>query len=86
MTGFVRYSPIFGRSLNTGTLINAVQDCHKNLAGIEEQIRELQAEAQVLTLTRPVCESPVSESSRTLQYSPSSRVEWDLGELLAVLE
>ena len=42
------FSDIFGRSLSTGTLVNAVQDCHRNLAGVEEQIRELLTEAQVL--------------------------------------
>lgn len=42
------FSDIFGRSLSTGTLVNAVQDCHQNLAGVEEQIRELLTEAQVL--------------------------------------
>ena len=42
------FSDIFGRSLSTGTLVNAVQDCHQNLAGVEEQIRELLTGAQVL--------------------------------------
>jgi len=42
------FSDIFGRSLSTGTLVNAVQDCHHNLAGVEEQIRELLTGAQVL--------------------------------------
>jgi transposase len=41
-------SDIFGRSLSTGTLVNAVQDCHQNLAGVEEQIQELLTKAQVL--------------------------------------
>lgn len=42
------FSDIFGRSLSTGTLVNAVQDCHQNLAGVEEQIRELLTGAQVI--------------------------------------
>jgi len=42
------FSDIFGRSLSTGTLVNAVQDCHQNLAGVEAQIRELLTKAQVL--------------------------------------
>lgn len=42
------FSDIFGRSLSTGTLVNAVQDCHQNLAGVEDQIRELLTGAQVL--------------------------------------
>ncbi|MDP3563342.1 MAG: IS66 family transposase [Methanoregula sp.] len=42
------FSDIFGRSLSTGTLVNAVQDCHQNLVGVEKQIRELLTEAQVL--------------------------------------
>jgi transposase len=42
------FSDIFGRSLSTGTLVNAVQDCHQNLAGVEEQIQELLTTAQVL--------------------------------------
>ncbi len=42
------FSDIFGRSLSTGTLVNAVQDCHQNLAGVEERIRELLTEAEVL--------------------------------------
>jgi transposase len=44
------FSDIFGRSLSTGTLVNTVQDCHQNLAGVEEQIRELLTEAQVLNV------------------------------------
>jgi transposase len=44
------FSDIFGRSLSTGTLVNAVQDCHRNLAGVEEQIRELLTGAQVLNI------------------------------------
>lgn len=42
------FSDIFGRSLSTGTLVNAVQDCTKKLAGVEDQIRELLTEAPVL--------------------------------------
>lgn len=42
------FSDIFGRSLSTGTLVNAVQDCHRNLAGVEEQIQELLTGAEVL--------------------------------------
>jgi transposase len=42
------FSDIFGRSLSTGTLVNAVQDCHQNLAGVEEQIRKLLMRAEVL--------------------------------------
>jgi transposase len=42
------FSDIFGRSLSTGTLVNAVQDCHQNLAGVEEQIQELLTGAEVL--------------------------------------
>ncbi len=42
------FSDIFGRSLSTGTLVNAGQDCHQNLAGVEERIRELLTKAQVL--------------------------------------
>lgn len=42
------FSDIFGRSLSTGTLVNAVQDCHQNLAGVEEQIREFLTETEVL--------------------------------------
>ena len=42
------FSDIFGRSLSVGTLVNAVQDCHQNLAGVEEGIRELLTGAQVL--------------------------------------
>lgn len=42
------FSDIFGRSLSTGTLVNAVQESHRNLAGVEERIRELLTEAEVL--------------------------------------
>ena len=42
------FSDIFGRSLSTGTLVNAVQDCTQKLAGVEEQIRELLTKAPVL--------------------------------------
>jgi transposase len=42
------FSDIFGRSLSTGTLVNAVQDCNQNLAGVEEKVRELLTGAQVL--------------------------------------
>jgi len=42
------FSDIFGRSISTGTLVNAVQDCYQNLAEVEERIRELLAGAQVL--------------------------------------
>jgi len=42
------FSDIFGRSLSTGTLVNAVQESYRNLAGVEEQIRELLTEAEVL--------------------------------------
>jgi transposase len=42
------FSDIFGRSLSTGTLVNAVQDCHQNLSGAEEQIRELLTDADVI--------------------------------------
>lgn len=39
---------IFGCFISTGTLVNAVRQCSQNLAGVEEQIRELLTEAQVL--------------------------------------
>jgi len=42
------FSDIFGRSLSTGTLVNAVQESHRNLAGVEERIRELLKESEVL--------------------------------------
>ncbi len=42
------FSDIFGRSLSTGTLVNAVQESYRNLAGVEEQIRELLTESEVL--------------------------------------
>jgi len=42
------FSDIFGRSISTGTLVNAVQDCYQNLAGVEERIRELLKESDVL--------------------------------------
>ena len=42
------FSDIFGRSLSTGTLVNAVQESHRNLVGVEEQIRELLMDAEVL--------------------------------------
>ena len=42
------FSDIFQRSISTGTLVNAVQACHQNLAGVEEQIRGLLVEAPVL--------------------------------------
>ena len=42
------FSDIFGRSISTGTLVNAVQESHRNLAGVEERIRELLTEAEVL--------------------------------------
>jgi hypothetical protein len=35
-------------SLEAGTLVNAVQESHRNLAGVEERIRELLTEAEVL--------------------------------------
>jgi transposase len=42
------FSDIFGRSLSTGTLVNAVQDCYQNLAGVEDQIRKLLKGAEVI--------------------------------------
>jgi transposase len=42
------FSDIFGRSLSTGTLVNAVQESYRNLAGVEERIRELLTEAEIL--------------------------------------
>ena len=42
------FSDIFGRSLSTGTLVNAVQESYRNLAGVEDRIRELLTEAEVL--------------------------------------
>lgn len=41
---------LFGRSMSKATLVKAVSDCHKNLAGVEETIRELLAGAQVLNV------------------------------------
>ena len=42
------FSDIFRRSLSTGTLVNAVQDCHQNLAGVEGKIKELLMKAEVI--------------------------------------
>ena len=42
------FSDIFGCSISTGTLVNAVQHCHRNLAGVEGQIRELLMGAGVI--------------------------------------
>jgi transposase len=42
------FSDIFGRSISTGTLVNAVQESHRNLAGVEERIRELLTGAEVI--------------------------------------
>jgi hypothetical protein len=42
------YPDIFGRSLSTGTLVNAVQESHRNLVGVEERIQELLMGAKVL--------------------------------------
>lgn len=42
------FSDIFGRTLSTGTLVNAVQESYRNLAGVEEQIRELLAGSDVI--------------------------------------
>ena len=42
------FSDIFGRTLSTGTLVNAVQESNRNLAGVEEQIRELLTGSEVL--------------------------------------
>ncbi len=42
------FSDIFGRSVSTGTLVNAVQESYRNLAGVEEQIRELLAGSEVI--------------------------------------
>lgn len=42
------FSDVFGHSISTGTLVKAVQDCYQTLAGVEERIQELLAEAQVL--------------------------------------
>jgi len=42
------FSDVFGCTISTGTLVNTVQDCHQNLAGVEEQIRDLLMEAEVL--------------------------------------
>ena len=42
------FSDIFGRSLSTGTLANAVQESYRNLTGVEDRIRELLTEAEVL--------------------------------------
>ena len=33
------FSDIFGRSLSTGTLVNAVQESHRNLAGVSSRRR-----------------------------------------------
>ena len=41
---------LFGRSMSKATLVKAVSDCHKNLVGVEETIRELLAGAQVLNV------------------------------------
>lgn len=42
------FSDIFRRSISTGTVVNAVQDCQEKLADVEERIRELLVEAPVL--------------------------------------
>ncbi|PKG31891.1 IS66 family transposase [Methanoregula sp.] len=42
------FSDIFGRSLSTGTLVNAVWENYRNLAGVEEQIRELLTGSDVI--------------------------------------
>ncbi|WP_300035920.1 transposase, partial [Methanospirillum sp.] len=42
------FSDLFGRSMSKATLARAVSECYQNLAGVEEKIRELLADAQVL--------------------------------------
>jgi transposase len=42
------FSDVFGCSLSTGPVVNAVQENYRNLAGVEERIRELLTEADVL--------------------------------------
>nr|WP_292348441.1 IS66 family transposase [Methanoregula sp. PtaB.Bin085] len=42
------FSDIFGRSLSTGTLVNAVQESYRNLAGVEERIRDLLKDSKVI--------------------------------------
>ena len=42
------FSDIFGRTLSTRTLVNAVQESYRNLAGVEEQIRELLTGSEVI--------------------------------------
>jgi transposase len=44
------FSDLFGRSVSKATLVKAVSDCHQNLAGVEEKIREFLAGAMVLNV------------------------------------
>jgi transposase len=39
---------LFGRSMSKATLVKAVSECSQNLAGVEETLRDLLADAQVL--------------------------------------
>jgi transposase len=42
------FTDLFGRSMSKATLVKAVSECSQNLAGVEEKIRDLLADAQVL--------------------------------------
>jgi len=42
------FSDLFGRSLSKATLVKSVSDCSQNLVKVEEQTRDLLAEARVL--------------------------------------
>jgi transposase len=42
------FADLFGRSMSKATLVKAVYECSRNLAGVEEKIRELLTGAQVL--------------------------------------
>jgi len=44
------FSDLFGRSMSKATLARAVSECFRNLAGVEEKIRDLLAGAQVLNV------------------------------------
>jgi transposase len=44
------FSDLFGRSMSKATLVRAVSECSRNLAGVEEKIRDLLADAQVLNV------------------------------------
>ena len=44
------FSDLFGRSMSKATLARAVSECSRNLAGVEEKIRDLLAGAQVLNV------------------------------------